>query len=160
MGLPGSGKSYFAKHLSGSLNCDHISSDGTRKKMEAMGKYRWEDKMAVYRNMLQAAKTVLDQGRDLVLDATFFKEGIRNDFIDLAKERSIPYAIFWIEAPLEIIKERLSKKREDSEADFFVYAKLEKDFETPRPPFLKLSSTQNNIEEMLDKAQDYLKKLL
>ena len=158
MGLPGSGKSYFAKHLSGKLKCVYISSDETRKKMKAMGKYRLEDKLAVYREMRSLAKNAIEQGKQVVLDATFYKENIRNEFISLALVKNIPYSLIWIEASLEIIKERLAKKREDSEADFEIYLKLAQQFENPELPYLKLESKRNNIEEMVCKAEEYIQK--
>ena len=160
MGLPGSGKSYFAKHLSSRLKCVHISSDDTRQKMAAMGKYSMKDKMAVYGQMASAAKTVLEQEGKVILDATFFKKTIRDPFVSLAMENNLPYVLIWIEAPMEVTKERLSKKREDSEADFEVYRKLAKEFEKPEPPYLKLVSRQDNIQQMVRKAENYLLQLL
>lgn len=72
MGLPGSGKSYFAKHLSQRIKFHYIGSDETRKEMEAMGKYRMEDKQQVYDQMKSLAAEAIEQGRNVIVDATFF----------------------------------------------------------------------------------------
>lgn len=157
MGLPGSGKSYFASRLADKLGARYIASDALRKEMRAMGKYSAADKNRIYDRMAEVAKSSLSEGGTLVLDATFFKKDILDKFVSLAREKNVPYRIFWIVAEEEVIKERVSKEREDSEADYQVYLKLAAEFEEPQPPFLTLVSTQNNIIDMLDQADGFIK---
>lgn len=156
MGLPGSGKSYFAKNLCHRLHIQYIGSDQVRKEMEAMGKYNLEDKKRIYESMRSRAEASLKERNPVLLDATFFKNDLRIPFISLAENLKIPFFQILIEAPEEIIKERVSGQREDSEADFEVYKKLAKEFEPPTMPYLKLTSTQNNIESMLEAAGNYI----
>jgi predicted kinase len=156
-GLPGSGKSYFARRLSKRLNLEYIGSDETRKDMEAMGKYGKEDKQQVYDRMEFLAEKSLRERRDLILDATFIKKNLRQQFIALALKRNSAYCMIWIEAAEELIKKRVSVKRDDSEADFQVYLKLSKEFESPKPPYLKLQSEQDNIDDLLIQAEKYIK---
>lgn len=156
MGLPGSGKSYFAKRLSDRIGATYIGSDAVRKEMKAMGKYGVEDKNRVYDRMVLLTKNGLSERETIVLDATFFKKRLLKRFISLAQEKGVPHRVFWIVAGEEVIKERVSKTRKDSEADYEVYLKLAGEFEKPQPPFLKLRSTQNNIAEMLDQADGFI----
>lgn len=156
MGLPGSGKTFFARKLSKRLNLEYIGSDEVRKKMEAMGKYRMEDKQEVYGQMGHLMGKAIENEKDVIMDATFFKKNIRNQFISQANDNKVPYCVFWIEAPEEIIKERLSGKRVDSEADYEVYQKLSGQFEPPSPPYLKLESLRDNIQEMVLNAEKYI----
>src|SRR5690554_6007565 len=129
MGLPGSGKSYFASRLSDKVGATYIGSDALRKEMKAMGKYSAADKNRVYDRMVALAKNGLNEGKTIVLDATFFKKYLLDRFVSLAREHYAPYRIFWIVAAEEVIKERVSKKRGDSEADYEVYLKLAEEFE-------------------------------
>ena len=96
------------------------------------------------------------QNEDLVLDATFYKNDIRKRFTDEAKNRE---DIVFIEIAAEeaVIKERLKQKRVDSEADFEVYKIIKEQWEPLRGYRLILISTDDNIEDMLHQAIDYLK---
>ena len=67
-------------------------------------------------------------------------------------------SIFFIEVKAEetVIRKRLQEKRVDSEADFEVYKKVKKQWEPLNEDHLVLQSTDDNINEMLYKAADYL----
>jgi len=125
--------------------------------MEALGKYKNEDKQQVYDRMVYLTAKAFQEGKDLILDATFIKENLRQQFIALALSWNSPYFIIWIEAAEEVIKKRLSVERNDSEADYQVYLKLSKIFEAPEQPYLKLESKQDNINDLLIQAEKYLK---
>ena len=62
-----------------------------------------------------------------------------------------------IQADEEIIRERVKKKREFSDADFDVYKRILQQNEPLTEPHLILQSTNDNIDEMLEKADVYLK---
>jgi len=156
MGLPGSGKTYFARHLSRRLGTPYLGSDQTRNEMNAMGKYSMQDRRNVYEEMLARVEQYLASGEPVILDATFYKEDLRLPFEILAKNKGIPLVKLWVEAPVEVIKERISSKREDSDADFSVYEKLAAAFESPSTPYLKLISTQDNLDTMLAEATQYI----
>src|SRR5690554_517320 len=156
MGLPGSGKSYFAKRLCKRINAHYIGSDQLRRESETIRRYEWEDKLSIYVSMRGRVETALKEGNAVVLDATFFKNELRAPFISLAENLKIPFFQINIIASEEVIKERISVPREDSDADYEVYKKLAKEFETPTLPYLELTSTQHNIEDMLNEALQYL----
>lgn len=159
MGLPGSGKSYFARHLSRNLNFQYIGSDQTRKEMAVMGQYGIKDKERVYELMKTHADKAIRQGKDVVLDATFYKKSIRDPFASLAEQQQVPWGLIWVHAGEELIQERLSKEREDSEADYGVYLTLKAVFEPPLGPHLKLISGSNNITDMVQEAEKYIRHL-
>ena len=62
-----------------------------------------------------------------------------------------------VQASEELIRERLKRKRQDSEADYQIYQKLKKQFEPVEEEHLILQSTDDNITSMLDKAMNYYK---
>lgn len=158
-GLPGSGKSYFASRLARYLGAEYISSDQTRKAMDAMGRYRFEDKLNVYEEMSKKTSELLKQGKGVVVDATFYRHEMRNIFMTLCKLLHQPVFFIEIRADEDVIRDRLSRPREDSEADYAVYLKLKDEYEDPSDSHLVLQSTNENAEAMLKKALAYLEQI-
>lgn len=157
MGLPGSGKSYFASRLATGIEADYINSDRVRKKIITQRTYSPNEKQLVYNKMLAQMKLAVKQKKDIVLDGTFYKHSIRKKFIDEARNAT---CIFFIEvrAAESLIRERLKQTRADSEADFTVYKIIQAQWEPLQEKHLKLQSTNDNINDMLKTAFDYLRK--
>ncbi len=155
MGLPGSGKSYFASRLADAINADYFNSDRIRKEMILNRQYSEQEKELVYNEMLLRMGQSLKQNKDVVLDATFYKKRLRDKF-----SSNIPgssgLAQIEVTAPEEVIKQRLSHKREFSEADFEVYRTILKDWEPITDKHLVLSSADNNLDDLVQKAIQYL----
>src|SRR3954469_25860175 len=149
-GLPGSGKSYFACRLASMINADYINSDKLRKEIVANRTYSENEKLAVYKMMLSKLIDAKNQNKNVVLDGTFYKDEIRRIFIDEVDKAG---GIVFIEviADENLINDRLQKTREDSEADFEVYKKIKAQWQPLDEPHLVLKSTNDNINEMLDK---------
>ncbi len=154
LGLPGSGKSYFAERLAKRLDAEYLNSDRLRKKLFSNRTYSIKEKAKVYDRMLKRMVEALGQNDNLVLDATFHKKEIREPFLTKGKGR-----IYIIEvcAEEEIIRQRVQKNRPDSEADFDVYQLIKQEWELLEVPHLVLESTNKNIDEMLQRALKYLK---
>ncbi len=156
-GLPGSGKTYFAKKLAGEIDAILFSSDKVRKSLRASGRYNIEDKLHVYKEFVTLAESELINSKNrVVIDATFSHQSMRFLFTELATRLSVPLYFIWICANEEVIRKRTQMPREDSEADFEVYKKIRDRFEPITIPCLMLESTDNNIEIMLKKAEDYI----
>ena len=154
-GLPGSGKSYFAKNLAEMIKADYINSDKIRRTMFAVRAYSAREKWSVYNEMLAQMHKAVQQHKNLVLDATFYTNEIRKPFLDEAEEID---NIIFIEVRAEeaLIMERLKIKRKDSEADFNVYRIIKKQWEPFCKDHLILQSTDDNIAEMLERTAAYL----
>ena len=155
-GLPGSGKSYFASRLSQLMSAHYINSDRVRKKLFKKSVYSKEEKESIYNHMLEATKEFVKNGKHVVLDATFHKSETREPFIESMKGKG-GIQFIEVEANENIIRERLKKKRPYSEADFEIYKKIRQHYEPLEEPHLVLQSTDNDIENMLQKASFYLK---
>lgn len=119
-GLPGSGKSYFASRLSKLIDAYYIKSDDVRRHLNSKTIYSLNAKLSVYQEMLLQMKEFFHQKGSLVLDATFYKNDIREKFMDEAEMKG---GVSFIEiiADEHIVKERLKTPRLDSDADFKVY---------------------------------------
>jgi predicted kinase len=156
MGLPGSGKTYFARQLALKVNATHISSDIVRINLEYQGRYDENSKLIVYDVMLQLMEEVIKRKENVVLDATFYKEQIRRRFEVKAKQFNTPIYFIEIKATEAVIKERISKDRPDSEADFHVYLKVKDCFDPVLVEHLTLHSDQQNLSEMLNQALTFI----
>jgi predicted kinase len=155
-GLPGSGKTYFALRLAERLKGIHISSDVIRAEISEQNNYSPQVKMRVYEKMLEEMEEKRND-KVIVLDATFYLEKIRKDFVKAAAGLNKKIYFIEVKADEEIIKERVSKKRKYSEADFEVYLKMKKAFEPLKEEHAILFSDKMSIEQMLDIAVRYLK---
>jgi predicted kinase len=156
MGLPGSGKSYFAKDLAKEIDALYLGSDEIRKEIGLMGSYHLDNKLSVYEEMMNRAKELKKSGRSLVLDGTFYLQQVRDPFIFLAKSLAWKLSIIHIKADEALISKRLSKPRADSEADMKVYQKIKSEFEPIREPHLLIQSSDGSLQESLEKAVKYI----
>jgi predicted kinase len=156
MGLPGSGKSYFGERLAQKLGVEYLNSDQIRSKMDLMGQYADETRKQVYDEMAKKVDKLLGESQSVLVDATFQKETYRKSFLELAEKYKKKVSIIWVWAEENLIIERLRKKRKDSEADFEVYRKLKTAYDNISRPHLKLQSTNDNIDRMLDQAAAYI----
>jgi predicted kinase len=91
----------------------------------------------------------------VVVDGTFFKQTLRQPFLELADSMGSP--IYWVEitADESVIKERVSQKRAYSEADFDVYLKIKAGFEPLEEEHLRLQSDQLTVEKMVERTKSY-----
>ena len=154
-GLPGTGKSFFASRLAKMIDASYLNSDMLRKELFEERTYSNHEKKVVYDTMLNKTKEAIATGQNLVLDATFHKKETRDTFM---KQLSDQDEVFFIGlySVESTIKERLKKSRPYSEADFEVYKLIRQKWEPFDERHLLLESTNNNIEEMLLKAAQYL----
>ena len=154
MGLPGSGKSYFASRFAERIHAGYINSDRIRRQRFPPSSYTEKEKTAVYDEMLDAMRQAVRQDKDLVLDATFYRDDIRRRFID---EAGGDIVLMEVAAEEGVIKKRLMQKRTGSDADFEVYKRIKAQWEPLHGHRLILTSSDHNIEDMLREAVGYLK---
>jgi predicted kinase len=153
-GLPGSGKSYFARTLANTLKASYINSDTIRDKFPPPIKHSREEKNIVYDIILNRMLTTLHAGKTVIIDATFYKEDLRRRFTSYVREPGMLHFIEIVADEL-LIKNRLSR-RKNSHADYNVYKLIQADWDPAMFPHLTIQSTDDNINEMISKALEYL----
>lgn len=157
VGLPGTGKTTFAAELARQIDAVHLNSDIIRTSLGRRGKYDAASKAAVYKELYDRAEAVLREGRNLIVDATLYKAVLREPYEKLANRLKVPIEWIEIKADESVVRQRVSKKRQYSEADFDVYLKIKATYEPLVQNHLVLWSDALSLDEMVDKAREYFK---
>lgn len=121
-GLTGTGKSGLAEGLARDLDMVLFQSDRIRKEISGVppkehrfetfetGIYSRETSRATYRTLLSKAEATLKQGRSVILDATYLKQGQRDAVQALADKAGVPFFVIEATCPAEEVKRRLSDR--------------------------------------------------
>jgi predicted kinase len=155
-GLPGTGKTFFARHFAKETGAVHLNTDLVRGKLNAKGHYDDTTKQQVYNELYKHVMQELNEKKNVIVDGTFHKQVRREQVKRLAAEINEPVFLIEVKADEKTVKKRLKKTRKNSEADFSVYKELESQFETDDSGHLELWSDNNKVEEMVNKAKIYI----
>ena len=153
-GLPGSGKTYFAKALASTLDATYINSDTIRETFSDPNRFSRVDKNIVYDMLLNKMLKVMHQGKTVIVDATFYKNDFRRRFASYVREQDVLHFI-QIVADESVIRKRLAQ-RTNSHADFSIYQLVKADWDPVEFPHLTIESTDSNINEMISRALEYV----
>ncbi len=156
LGLPGTGKTTFARALAAQTGARHLNTDMLRAELGLRGQYDETTKARVYDELLRLARTTLRQGTSVVLDGTFYRQAFRDRISDLAQETGAVLKWLELRASTETVQQRVSGSRPYSEADFTVYQKIREAFEPLKGERLSLDSDRQTLEAMLLRAREYL----
>lgn len=140
-GLPGSGKSTFARSAAGRLGAIRIRSDVERKRLFGMkpledsrsvvggGIYGAQATRRTYARLHELARNLLDAGFPVIVDAAFLRRDEREPFRALARELAVPFAIASLWADEATLSARIMQRRsagsDASEADLDVLRTLQ-----------------------------------
>lgn len=156
MGLPGAGKSYFARALAKRIEAVHINSDLIRKQLPEDPLYTQREKSKVYDQMFDQVCQTLEMNKSVVVDATFSREEHRLPYFRYIQKKQGILKIIRITAAEDIVKQRLKVKRPDSDADYEVYKKIRAEYDELPEPSISISSTDFELEQMIGKALEYI----
>ncbi len=118
-GLSGSGKSYLGCRLREAMPVIHLRSDVERKRLFGIserattfasldaGIYFPAATDWTYGRLLWLAEAILADGYDVLVDATFIAHERRARFWGLARRHGARAAILVLDAPLEVLRERI-----------------------------------------------------
>ncbi len=115
--------------------------------------YTDKEKELVYETLLTKARSAKKNRENLVIDATFYKQHLREPYL---KELADEVTFIEVTARKATIKKRLSHPRAFSEADFTVHKNIKKEWEPFEEKHLVLESTDDNIGELLSKTELHL----
>jgi uncharacterized protein len=162
-GLPGSGKSRLSYRLREALPLIHLRSDVERKRLFGLGElartassidrgiYFPRATDWTYERLHRLADGILASGYDVLVDATFIARYRRERFEVLARRHRAGFAILALEAPLEVLRERVARRlargTDVSEADLSV---LERQYASRQP----LSELEHRHALVIDTSRD------
>ena len=106
--------------------------------------------------MAEKVRKTVKSEKMVIVDATFYHHTMRDFFKQLAKEEDVPIYFILIETTEQIAKRRLNKPRTESEADYTVYVSIKNQFEKYNFPHLRLSSSDDNVDDMLRRTTEAL----
>ena len=136
-GLPGSGKTFQSQRLLEREGAIRLRSDVERKRLfgldmledsrsRGLDLYNAQATARTYEYLFSTARSLLQAGWPVVLDAAFLLRAERARAQALAQELHVPYAILDCQAPPEVLRQRLRSRSSDaSEADVDVLDKLQ-----------------------------------
>jgi hypothetical protein len=134
-GLSGTGKSTIAAILSGRVADSParvLRSDVIRKRLFGAAPedrlpadaYSQQTTERVYAQLESEAQSAIEAGCSVILDAVSAKVGERTAFAALARRLNVPFDGIWLEAPPEILRQRIGARKNDaSDADQAVLEK-------------------------------------
>ncbi len=140
-GLPGTGKTTFAKKLASTLGSNLLESDRVRRELFPKRRYTRKENLKVFGTIRKRAEDSLSRGQDVIVDATNLREEERLGFWQLAGRQDSQIVVVRLTAPKSVVQERLSKPRQgESEADFRVYELMEGREEPLTRPCIQVDS--------------------
>jgi len=127
-GLPGAGKTYFAKRLAEKIPAVILESDALRKTLFTNPGYSTRESNRLFETIHILIGRFLKRGFMVILDATNLSERHRETLYQIAERNDARLIIAYLEAPPEVIEERLSQRSGDagnlSDADWSVYLRM------------------------------------
>jgi Predicted kinase len=114
IGIPCSGKSYYAEKEFKSKNIKIVSTDEIRIELTGNRKFDQGCNNAVFETSYSRIKEELLKGRDAVFDATNTNKKYRKKVIDLAKSCSSGITAIIFRTPLTVCIERNKKRPYES----------------------------------------------
>ena len=142
-GLPGTGKSHFARELSSRAPFVRLSSDRTRKLLVAQPSYSRREHRRVFSAMNVLTRGYLLDGYSVVFDATNLNEGVRAPLYAVAEAVGVDPLIIRFTAEPGLIWKRMAERADgladagQSDAGWEVYTRMAvADQPVPRPHIL------------------------
>jgi predicted kinase len=155
-GLPGTGKSFFCRKLAERLSFLILASDTLRKVLFPSPQYKEYENKRLFSACHVLIEELLRKGIPVIFDGTNLLEHHREYFYRAAERAGARLILVWVEAPTEVVRQRLLARKEtampqyDSEAGWEVYNKM-------RPRRQRISrnhlvvDTSQNITAVIDK---------
>jgi len=155
-GLPGTGKSYFCSRLAERLPFIILESDALRKALFSSPTYSLPESSRLFRACHLLIERLLRKGIPVILDATNLSERYRERLYNIADRLEVKLVLVRVEAPPEVVRERLNARREEvnpvgkSNAGWEVYQRMKPTVQKIRRNHYAVD-TSRDITPVLDK---------
>ncbi len=148
-GLPGSGKSSFARSLTKCCPFVVLESDRLRKTLVPRPEYTAVEHSRVFRACHRLIDEFVGKGYPVLLDATNLGQRNRRPVIAIARKHDAPLAIVVVTAPRQVVHERMMEREAGmdpetwSDAGFDVYSRMAPAWQPVRTPHFQVDTSQD-----------------
>ena len=148
-GLPGTGKSHFAKKLRNRLPLVVLESDRLRKVLVPNPKYTARESARLFAACHLLIEEFLSQGRQVLFDATNLTEKFRQPLYLISRRTGAPLLIVRCTAPSEVVRRRLAERgagahpSDYSDAGWLIYSRMHSHEEAIQHRYLGVDSSQD-----------------
>ena len=156
-GLPGSGKSHFARALAKRYPAAILDSDALREVLFENPQHTAKEHGRLFPAMHVLMDRLLERGIAVIVDATNLKDENRRPYYEIADRRGAEVLLVRIWAPARTIRARLSHRTaspdpaDRSSANMDVYEAMLKETERIRRPHVSVD-TSGDLGPALDKV--------
>ena len=161
-GLPGAGKTHFARRLAAEARLQMIESDAARKALMVVPAYNAEENLRVFAACRRLMDELLNNGVPVLLDATNVTERDRAYLYTAAEGRGAEVVVVRVKAPESEVRRRLRRRERGlskdgaSNAGWDVYLKMKaREEPVARPHFVV--DTSKDITPAIVKISNKLK---
>jgi predicted kinase len=112
VGLPGAGKTMFARSLSFWLGAEHLRGDKIGLELFRFPTFSPKERHMVYAEMNQRAIDQLQAGRHVLYDAAVNTRAQREQLTELARQAGGQAVGVWVDVPMPLAKQRAGKIRD------------------------------------------------
>ena len=133
-GLPGTGKSHFARELTKLLPFRVLESDRIRKALVAKPKYTPGEHGRVFKVCHYLIEEYLGQSQRVLFDATNLTENFRLPLRQISQRQNAPLVFVHLGAPRDLVRQRLQRRDKErntgsgtgnySDAGWLIYCRL------------------------------------
>jgi predicted kinase len=162
-GLPGTGKSYFSRRLAEGWPCLIVESDALRKVLFPMPSYNARESERLFQAVHLLIGEFLSKGVPVLLDATNLIEYHREHLYRIADRLGLKLIIVRVEAPAEVVRERLQRRAQDmdlqdrSDAGWTIYQRMKPKVQPIRRHHFAVN-TARDITPVINKITRELKR--
>ena len=156
IGLPGSGKSHFARRLAKRYPAAVLDSDALRGALYESPQHTDQENARLFPAIQVLTRRLLERSVPVLLDATNLKEANRKPLYRLAKEAGARLVIVRLRAPFAVMRARLAERDaardplDRSTAGLRVLERMRRDYQRPRRPYFVVDTSKDS-RQVLDK---------
>lgn len=115
-GLPGTGKTYFAREVTKLLPFCVVESDRIRKALVSKPKYTPFEHARVFNLCHFLIEEYISQGQRVLFDATNLTENFRLPIRQISQRQNVQLVLVRLTAPRSLVRERLREREEERES--------------------------------------------
>jgi predicted kinase len=162
-GLPGTGKSYFSRRLAERWPCLIVESDALRKVLFPVPSYGAQESQRLFQALHLLTEEFLSKSMPVLLDATNLVEYHREHLYRIADRLGLKIIIVRVEAPAELVRERLQRRgesidpRDRSDAGWTIYQRMKPKVQQIRRRHFVVN-TARDVTPVIDKIIRDLKR--